>query len=521
MRYFGDFSFDEKHGLLWQDGVRIPLTAKAAGVLNCLLTSPDHLATKEEILRSVWPDTHVAPDNVKVLIREVRHALRDDARAPRFIRTIVRGTYAFVAPVHNAQPSSGPERDGTFCGRREEFSVLESAILTAAEHPSLIVVNGPSGIGKTTLAERVLHAVERHGRLVARGQSILSSVPGEHYGVLLDTLGRLMIEVPRVREIIQPHAPTVVQLMQQSAAGSARATAAPTSLLRELIAAFEAISQETPLVLALEDVQWLDDGDVDVIGALVRRRRAPHLTILVTSRPLDTTSARTPLRRLIAELQIARLCVVLDLGPFSHSEIAQYAHERFGKNLGPQLSPFLDAITGGQPLLLRTIADTLFQKGAVRNEPASCVPTSSIADVTRVAYQAVSFVLARQMELISTEDQRLLKALSHLGLEFPVTSALGVGNGDPDAVETQLEMLVKQGELITLAPHRNGTRDGTWFRFTNTAYRDLLAGAPGAARTPMKLAASNPFLHLRRRRPVAMRARTERAAGAPLRMLRD
>ena len=50
MHYFGGFCFDEAHGLLWQEGIRVPLTAKAAGVLACLIDASDRALSKEEIL---------------------------------------------------------------------------------------------------------------------------------------------------------------------------------------------------------------------------------------------------------------------------------------------------------------------------------------------------------------------------------------------------------------------------------------------------------------------------------------
>ena len=107
MRYFGGFCFDETHGLLWQEGLRVPLTAKAAGVLACLIEAGERPLTKDEILRTVWQDTHVTPDNVKVLVREIRHALGDDARAARYVRTLSHGAYTFIAPVQKTPPSTG------------------------------------------------------------------------------------------------------------------------------------------------------------------------------------------------------------------------------------------------------------------------------------------------------------------------------------------------------------------------------------------------------------------------------
>jgi DNA-binding winged helix-turn-helix (wHTH) protein len=519
MRYFGDFTFDEGHGLLWQEGVRIPLTAKAAGVLNCLLVAPNHLATKEEILRSVWPDTHVAPDNVKVLIREVRHALRDDAHAPRYIRTIARSTYGFIAPLHDTPPTAGVEREGLFCGREAELATLEAAIPPSADRPTLLVITGPTGIGKTTLTERALRGADSRGCLVARGQCVPSSaVPREPYGVLLDTIGRLMIEVPRVRDIIQPYAPTVLQQLHHATATTAGSeVVSPPSLLRELVAAFEAIARETAVVLVLEDVQWLDEADVDVIGALLRRRWPLRLTVIVTSRPLEAFPDSTALRRMIAELQIARICDVMRLAPFTHSEIAEYAQKRFGRMLGASLHPFLDTVTGGYPVLLRTVADVLFEKGTLRLERGNWVPARSIEDVTQAAYQAVSFVLARQLELVSADDQALLMAASRLGMEFAASSASSVTGRETSVIEAQLDQLAKQGELISFAADKQSLRGGRWFHFTSTAYRDLLAGSPGAARTPLMVMSSNPFLPQPQRRTMlrAAEPKNHTLAGRP------
>ena len=145
MRYFGGFCFDETHGLLWQEGIRVPLTAKAAGVLACLIEAGDRPLSKEEILRTVWHDTHVTPDNVKVLVREIRHALGDDARAARYIRTLSHGAYAFIAPVQKTPQVTGGSAVRLFAGRTQELAMLGSLLPTQDDRRTLGVVCGPPG----------------------------------------------------------------------------------------------------------------------------------------------------------------------------------------------------------------------------------------------------------------------------------------------------------------------------------------------------------------------------------------
>src|SRR5262245_50851323 len=62
MRYFASFGFDDGCGLLWREGVRVPLTGKASAVLKCLMDADGQPVEKQHILSEVWGDTHVTPD---------------------------------------------------------------------------------------------------------------------------------------------------------------------------------------------------------------------------------------------------------------------------------------------------------------------------------------------------------------------------------------------------------------------------------------------------------------------------
>ena len=72
------------------------MTNKARELLTCLKDAKGSWVPKSEILARVWPDTYVHPDNIKVLIREIRVALNDDARDPRFVVAKRGCGYAYV-----------------------------------------------------------------------------------------------------------------------------------------------------------------------------------------------------------------------------------------------------------------------------------------------------------------------------------------------------------------------------------------------------------------------------------------
>src|SRR5688500_17302508 len=83
--HFGPYCLDRLNARLLRDGQDVPLTPKAMDLLAHLATRPDRLVTKDELLSSVWPDVIVSDASVKVCVGELRKALGDDPRSPRYI----------------------------------------------------------------------------------------------------------------------------------------------------------------------------------------------------------------------------------------------------------------------------------------------------------------------------------------------------------------------------------------------------------------------------------------------------
>src|SRR5262245_29299309 len=96
---FADFRLDPDNACLWRGTQPVALTPKAFDVLHYLVTHPDRLVTKDTLLDTVWPETAISDAVVRIAIGELRRALGDTVQAPRFIATVHRRGYRFVAPV--------------------------------------------------------------------------------------------------------------------------------------------------------------------------------------------------------------------------------------------------------------------------------------------------------------------------------------------------------------------------------------------------------------------------------------
>lgn len=96
---FGPFAFDRTELSLWQDGVPVALTPKAAETLGLLLAEPGVLVTKERLRDTLWPEGFVEDGNLTQTIYMLRKTLDPEGDGRRFIETVPRRGYRFVAPV--------------------------------------------------------------------------------------------------------------------------------------------------------------------------------------------------------------------------------------------------------------------------------------------------------------------------------------------------------------------------------------------------------------------------------------
>ena len=96
----GDFEFDPAQGQLRERGKPVALRPQTVHLLSLLLQEPGHLVTREEIDEALWSSDRTDHEQgINACVRELRHALSDDARAPTFVETVPRRGYRFVAPV--------------------------------------------------------------------------------------------------------------------------------------------------------------------------------------------------------------------------------------------------------------------------------------------------------------------------------------------------------------------------------------------------------------------------------------
>jgi DNA-binding winged helix-turn-helix (wHTH) protein/Tol biopolymer transport system component len=115
---FGDYVLDAQRRTLQRGDREIGIGARAFGVLELLVGSAGRVVTRDELIDGVWNEVAVTDDSLARAISDLRTALGDDASHPRFIRTVHRRGYQFVAPVTLLDEAVSPATSDDLEGRR-------------------------------------------------------------------------------------------------------------------------------------------------------------------------------------------------------------------------------------------------------------------------------------------------------------------------------------------------------------------------------------------------------------------
>ena len=106
---FGPFEIDREDGLLFCDGGHVPLPPKVFQTLLVLVESRGRLMPKDELMKAIWPDTFVEEHNLTLNIHALRKVLNRGSAPERYIETVPRRGYRFIAPVQDVVRAPVPE----------------------------------------------------------------------------------------------------------------------------------------------------------------------------------------------------------------------------------------------------------------------------------------------------------------------------------------------------------------------------------------------------------------------------
>ncbi len=425
-------------------------------------------AIDQLILRMLSLDPAKRPQRVEEVAAIFEEALRPPAP---FVRMRLQ------APARESQHA---------VGREVEQQQLEAALMAAAAgRGKLVCISGEAGIGKTTVVERFLEriAAERPGGFIAKGRCPEHLEGTGAYLPLLDALDCLIHreDGDRVDQLMLQTAPTwraqLAHVTRSRPNASEKKAASLEQMKRELKSFFQALSQQQPVVLFLDDIHWSDHSTFDLLGFLGSNFDQLGLLVIVTYRPSELQLARSRFLPILHEFQSRGLCTVVELPFLRRREIEQYLANKFVGHAFPREFPaFLLEKTEGSPLFMVDLIHYLCDLKVIDQKDDRWQLMEALPEIGRELPESVKGMIERKISQLTEEELRILSVASVQGNEFDSAVLSKVLRKEFTEIEEQLGDLesvhsfVKQEKELELP-------DGTFnvrYRFVHGLYQNML-----------------------------------------------
>jgi DNA-binding winged helix-turn-helix (wHTH) protein/predicted ATPase len=477
---FGPYCLDPANALLLYGAEPVGLTPKAFDVLHHLASRPDRLVTKNDLMNAIWPDVIVSDASIKVCVREIRQALADDIKSPKYIETVHRRGYRFIGRNVRAKGAAAPSsvsicaeaevQAPAIVGRVGELRKLHEGFNRAAQgHRQCMFITGAPGSGKTALAQSFIEGFASSNKtqrrpLILLGHCFEQFGASEPYLPIWESLVRASSEqqsraidsILAARTAAYTHSASPSAMPSHTGSGSAgEQSQSSHRMLSEIADALESLAETTPVVLLLEDVHWADYSTLDLISALARRRTPAQLMIVASYRPAEIAAEDHPLRSIVENLVAARFACELPLVHLDARQVAQYLSLRVSRHELPEnFAVRLRHRTGGHPLFLVHLVNDLIDQGVLTQIGDTWLLSGDgdsngwLAVLETQVPDSVRAMIDSQLDRLSRDEHLVLEGSAVAGVEFSAAAAAAAIGQDIVHVESICDDLARRHQFL-------------------------------------------------------------------------
>ncbi len=319
-------------------------------------------------------------------------------------------------------------------GRESELQQIETFLDHATVGTAALVLEGEPGIGKTALCVRAVSAAKERGWIVLSCRSVEAEARLS-FAALGDLIGT--VEDAVLEELPAPQRRGLdVALLRAEPEGPPPDRRAVGAAILGIVGS---LSATVPLLLALDDLQWVDPPTSHALAFALRRLTDEPVGILLSTRTLQEGDPPLALARALPEERVG----MLQVGPLSSADLDRLVRSRLGTVLPPPALRRLDEVSGGNPFFALEIA-----RAEIRGEPR---PTGQSLPIPRSLREDL---VRHRMASIPKPTRELLLAVS--AVSHPTTALLEAYAGRPDigadvARAIEAGILERTGEPVAFA----------------------------------------------------------------------
>jgi DNA-binding CsgD family transcriptional regulator len=351
-----------------------------------------------------------------------------------------------LSASHHERPEPGTVRSvvsparrigTTLLERSGELARIQSAIARSRDGSgSMIVIEGPAGIGKTALLATACDAAEAQGMQVLRSRG--AQLEREFaFGVARQLLEPPLAEVSPLQraDLLQGPAGVAAELLGLPGAetnggyGMAVGPDPPFAVLHGLYWLCANLASSGPICIAVDDAHWADSPSLRFLAFLLPRLEGLSAAVVMAARPRESGADAG----LMAALTTDAAAAVLRLAPLTAAAVGQFVEDGLGA--APERA-FVDACvqaTGGTPFLVRELVGALREEGVT---PAA----ASASHVERIGARTVGRSILLRLDRLPEPAGRLARAVSILE-RGDLRRAARLANLDDDAAASAADLL--------------------------------------------------------------------------------
>jgi DNA-binding SARP family transcriptional activator/tetratricopeptide (TPR) repeat protein len=362
-----------------------------------------------------------------------------------------RSVAAVTSQTSNDEPRSRttlhPHADEPFVGRQRELATLGRAWadMVASGRPALVIVEGPSGIGKTRLADHFYDSRSAEVGLVMWGRN--RAARDHAFGAIAEAVHGLVDGQPSLIDRLGDRAEGLWPLLPRIAPADVHRDDA--SIRRVMIGSLRALLREvgnTPTLWLVDDLHWASPDEITVLESVVDGLQVPVLIIATTrALPADLASALGALQRVLPT-------TLLKLASLSVDEVGELVTDR-------GMATMLQARTGGLPFYVSEVA-------------REARLADHVIDVDSVPASITDWVL-RRVQALTPSEAECVRLASVIGQDVDLGVLGRCSSIEPAAQSLAIDDLVDSGLLAFAGDEA--------LQFSHAITRDAIYGGIGSA----------------------------------------
>ncbi len=362
---------------------------------------------------------------------------------------------------------------GRLYGREREIETLRAAFsrVAATATSELVLISGYSGIGKSSVVSQLYQALVPGHSLFAEGKfdGYKREIPyaplaQAFQGLLLPLLGRNEVAITpwrdAFREALDPNGQLMVNLVPELELIIGTQTAAESVPPQDATNRFRFVFQrflqvfatkEHPLVLFLDDLQWLDEATLDLLCYLLRQTDLQYLLLIGAYRDNEIGAAH-PLRRMTEAIRSSGTKILeMALTPLRLEEISQLVSDslRCKPDRAGPLVQLVHEKTGGNPLFAIGFLTGLVTEGLLSFDRHAAGWTWNLARLRAKGYSDnVVELMIDKLKRLSSTTQEALKQLAYLGNVVDLPTIARVSGKSEEKIHTALREATRAGLVL-------------------------------------------------------------------------